>query len=104
MSSWRETESTTKPGRREITTGPGAEVVMPLVFILGLVIALGPAIGMLFMLIGFALFLAAKLSVISQGVYVSWGSGRMSARFRKCYRVGYALMFLGAVAWVFRIT
>ncbi len=104
MSSWKETESSTKPGRREITTGPGVELVMPLVFILCLVIALGPTIGMLFMLTGFALFVAAKLSVIRQGVYVSWGSRQMSARFRKCYRVGYALMFLGAVAWVIRIT
>ncbi len=104
MSSWSETESTTKPGRREITTGPGAELVMPLVFILGLVIGLGPTIGMLLMLIGFAVFLAAKLSVISEGVYVSWGSRQMSTRFRACYRVGYALMFLGAVAWVIRIT
>ena len=104
MSSWRETESTTKPGRREITTGPGAEIVMPLVFILGLVVTLGPAIGMVLMLIGFALFLTAKMSLIRQGIYVSWGSRRMSARLRTCYHAGYALMFAGALAWVVRLT
>lgn len=104
MSYWIETESTTKPGRREITTGPGIELLMPLVFMLGLIVALGPATGMLFMATGFVLFLAAKLSLIAQGVHVSWGSRQMSPRFRTCYRVGYALMFAGALAWVGPIT
>jgi hypothetical protein len=46
---------------------------------------------------GFALFLAAKVSVIGQGVLVSFGSSRMSRRFRWCYRLGCALMMLGAL-------
>ena len=100
MSWWREAESTTKPGRVEITTGPGVELLMPLVFILGLIITLGPAVGMLLMIIGFAFFLAAKLSVISRGIYVSWGSRRMTKHFRTCYRIGYGLMCVGALAWI----
>ena len=44
--------------------------------------------------IGFALFLKAKLSLIRQGISFSFGSARMSPRFRRMYQAGYCMMGL----------
>jgi hypothetical protein len=45
--------------------------------------------------LGLSLFVTAKLSVIRQGILVSFGSRQMSTRHRRMYRVGYALMVTG---------
>jgi hypothetical protein len=42
--------------------------------------------------IGFVLFVAAKMSVIRRGIFVSFGSASMSSGGRGLYRAGYALM------------
>ncbi len=47
--------------------------------------------------IGFALFLIPKLSLVRQGIRISFGSVRMSPWHRRMYRTGYCLMGLGLV-------
>jgi hypothetical protein len=54
--------------------------------------------AILFTTVGFLLFLSAKLSLITKGVYVSCGSRKMSPRFRVCYRCGYERMLMGVMA------
>ena len=49
-------------------------------------------------LAGFALFLAAKLSVVKQRRWLSFGTQHMSPAMANAYRAGYWLMFVGAVA------
>jgi hypothetical protein len=47
--------------------------------------------------IGFLLFLASKLSLISKGRLFSFGTKAMSKPFRVCYYLGYVLIVLGAL-------
>jgi hypothetical protein len=47
--------------------------------------------------VGFALFVAAKVSVMRRGHLISFGSGLMSLWSRRLYRLGYTLMIGGAV-------
>jgi len=47
--------------------------------------------------LGFASFLLAKISVYQTGFWFSIGSGQMTARMRRFYRLGYLLMVPGAV-------
>ena len=47
--------------------------------------------------IGFALFLRAKVSVYQHGFWFSFGSGRMTARMRRLYCLGYCLMVPAAL-------
>lgn len=47
--------------------------------------------------VGFASFLLAKISVYQTGFWFSFGSGRMTARMRRFYRLGYLLMVPGAL-------
>ena len=49
------------------------------------------------LLLGFAAFLTAKISVFQTGFWFSFGSGRMTPRMRRFYRLGYLLMVPGAV-------
>jgi hypothetical protein len=49
-------------------------------------------------LLGLALFLLAKLSLLRRGVRFSFGSAQMSPWNRRAYRAGYALMLLGFFA------
>ena len=42
------------------------------------------------------LILVAKISMFKTGVLVSFGSSGMSRGYRLCYRLGYALIVLGA--------
>lgn len=49
-------------------------------------------------LVGFALFLMAKLSVVREGHLVSFGVGRMSPEMKNAYRAGYWLMAVGVLA------
>lgn len=92
MSLWIERRSQTKPNYVEIIT-VSSDLFLP-VMLIGIVFALGLGRATLLMTIGFLLFLMAKLSLIVRGVYVSWGSRRMSPAFRVCYRLGYTLMGL----------
>jgi len=45
--------------------------------------------------LGFGLFLLAKISVFRQGNWLSFGSDRMVPSYRWTYRTGYFLMGLG---------
>jgi hypothetical protein len=51
--------------------------------------------GML--LLGFAAFLSAKVSVYQTGFWFSFGSGRMTPGMRRFYRLGYSLMVPAAI-------
>lgn len=71
-----------------------------LAFLLGLAStaaleALAVSTGML--LLGFAFFLRAKISVYHSGFWFSFGSGRMSVRMRRYYRLGYLLLIPAAL-------
>jgi len=48
-------------------------------------------------LVGFALFLIAKLSVVARKKWVSFGSGLMGSGMANLYRVGYWLMVVGVL-------
>jgi len=50
--------------------------------------------------VGFALFLAAKISVFRAGSYFSVGSQSMASWARRAYRTGYLLMGLACVGAV----
>ena len=73
----------------------GANVALVLFF--GNVVA---RLATVALLLGFALFVVAKVSVIRTGRTNSWGSGSMSDRNRWCYRAGYVLMGIGAVTGI----
>ena len=45
--------------------------------------------------VGFVLFLLAKLSILRQGIWISFGFAHMSPWCRWMYRTGYCLMGLG---------
>jgi len=55
-----------------------------------------PVVGCV-ILLGFALFVVAKTSVVARGQWVTFGSGPMTATMGNCYRVGYWLMLVGAL-------
>ena len=48
-------------------------------------------------IVGLAMFVVAKLSVIRRGVLVSFGSQRMSPTMRRLYRLGWVLMLPGGI-------
>jgi len=59
---------------------------------------LGAAIAALALYVGGAsCFVIARMSVIRQGIRVSFGSKHMSRGHRRLYRLGYALMIAGLV-------
>ena len=49
-------------------------------------------------IVGFILFLAAKLSVILSRKWISFGTRLMTTRMANVYRVGYWLMVVGVLA------
>jgi hypothetical protein len=60
-------------------------------------------ISLFLFILGFVLFVIAKVINFKKGVLISFGSGSMSSRQRLTYRVGYVCMgvgFLGAVSSV----
>jgi hypothetical protein len=103
MSLWRERGSVETPGRVELSTFPLAELLLPLALLLGMAATLRSGGALLFMAVGFVFFLTAKLSVLLRGIHFSWGSRDMSTGFRACYRLGYVLMSVGAMAAVFSL-
>ena len=48
--------------------------------------------------IGLTLFVAAKVSLLRRGRYLSWGSKDMTIWNRRAYRAGYVLMLFGSVS------
>jgi bacteriorhodopsin len=47
--------------------------------------------------IGLAIFLVAKISLLSKGVRFSFGTKKMSNQMANLYRVGYWLMVVGII-------
>ena len=104
MSFW--VEGTDQKGRRVVWAIDVA--MLPIVFVLGFIATLyaprmlaGPLLvakdGSAVVLVGFACFAVAKLSVIRRGIWTSFGSQAMTKWWKRLYRVGYALMALGVV-------
>lgn len=52
---------------------------------------------MLLGFIGYLLFLAAKISLLTAGRFASWGPAPMRSSFKLVYFVGYALMALSTL-------
>lgn len=104
MSFW--IESKDKTGRRYLW-GIDVEptVVVALVGLLAAIIVpellrrpLRVATGAGFlMLLGFGLFIAAKICLYRRGIWRSWGSALMSRPNKYAYRAGYFLMVIGSV-------
>jgi hypothetical protein len=46
---------------------------------------------------GFSCLLAAKLSLFARGIWSSWGPHPMTLWWGRLYKVGYVLMFAGAI-------
>src|SRR6266436_749895 len=93
-----------KGGRREIWLVPFEP--MSVVFVIGLIFTLyaprlmrATIVGDAEVLLGlgFALFIASKISLFRRGIWLSWGSSRMTTTWRRAYRLGYASMLLGAL-------
>jgi len=82
---------------------PGAEMLLPAIIFLALLVTMGLVGGLLLFSLGFLLFLIAKTSLLIRGIYVSWGSNSMSPVFRIFYRVGYGLMMAGLLATLFTL-
>ena len=51
-------------------------------------------------IVGFLLFLAAKLSLFYKRIWFSWGTSQMSTTFSTLYKGGYLLMVLGLLPWL----
>ncbi|MBK6796026.1 MAG: hypothetical protein IPG76_04310 [Acidobacteria bacterium] len=60
-----------------------------------------PIFSTVCLLVGFALFLAAKIPQYRKGIYWSVGTREMTTREQKWqYRVGYGLMVFGGISWM----
>jgi len=101
MSLWINRSSRDGSGRSDILLLPIAEMMLPAIILLAMVIALGLSGALLLTGFGFVLFLIAKISQFAKGIYVSRGSKSRSPIFRTCYRVGYGLMIAGLMAALF---
>lgn len=60
-------------------------------------------IGYIGMIIGFSLFLIAKISLIRKGIYFSIGCDNMSQKMTLFYGIGY-LVFIGSFLYTFPIS
>lgn len=98
MSTWIRKKREDGSGGTDIILLPIAELMLPAMILLGLLIASGPFGAILLSCLGFILFLMAKVSLLVNGIYISWGSKSMSRGFRACYRLGYGLMIVGFLA------
>ncbi len=103
MSLWINKKRQNGRGGSDILLFPIAEMLLPIIILLALLITFGLSAGLLLISIGLILFLAAKTSLITKGIYVSWGSKLMSPIFRTCYRLGYGLMIIGLLAIFFSL-
>ena len=103
MSSWIRKKREDGSGGSDLILFPIAELMLPAVILLVLLITSGPLGALLLSCLGFILFLTAKVSLLAHGVYISWGSRSMSRGLRACYRVGYGLMILGFLAALFSL-
>jgi len=66
--------------------------------VLGMLLALDfRAIFVIPYAIGFWFFLKAKLSLLKQGKFVSFGSKDMTIEMKRAYYIGYAIMIVTAV-------
>lgn len=100
MSVWTEEPDSIRPGVvYYVSRSLALELLVPLGLMVGLLMMIGGGTPLL--IIGFALLLLAKSSILKRGIYTSWGSRLMTPGFRLSYRAGYALMILGAVPRVF---
>ncbi len=51
----------------------------------------------LLLLVGFAFFLAAKISLFKQNIFNSWGCSKMRPLFKGLYKFGYGLMIFSII-------
>jgi len=103
MSLWINKKRHDGSGSSDILLLPIAEMMLPAVILLVMIITLGLSGALLLTGFGFVLSLIAKLSLFAKGINVSWGSKSMSSIFRTCYRVGYGLMIAGLMAALFSL-
>ena len=82
---------------------PVAEMLLPTIILLALLVTIGLVGGLMLFSLGFLLFIAAKMSQLVNGIYISWGSKSMSPIFRVFYRLGYGLMTAGLLATLFSL-
>jgi hypothetical protein len=101
MSIWIRKKREDGSGGTDIILLPIAELMLPTMILLVLLVTIGPRGALLMSCMGFILFLTAKVSLLVNGIYISWGSKSMSRGFQACYRLGYGLMILGFFAALF---
>jgi hypothetical protein len=56
------------------------------------------------MVAGATLVAAAKATLLRQGIWLSWGTSRMSRTFAIVYRCGYSCMVLGLLMLILSLT
>jgi len=103
MSIWLRKKKEDGSGGTDILLLPLVELMLPSVLLIGMLITIGPRGALLLSCLGFIFFLAAKVSLLVDGIYISWGSKSMSRSFRASYRLGYGLMIVGFLATFFSL-
>lgn len=72
--------------------------------VVGMGLVLHPAItgwlSVVLLLSGLACLILAKVSLYRQGIWLSFGAGRMTRGYARLYRVAYLLMGVGVVLMV----
>lgn len=103
MSLWINKKRQNGSSGSDLLLFPIAELMLPAIILLAILITLGLSGALILSCLGFILFLAAKLSLIVNGIYISWGSKSMTPILRVCYRLGYGLMTAGILAALFSL-
>lgn len=94
MSFWFESQEN---GRRTITLMQGGDLML-WVFGVALLVAIAvtnPGLPLALYLVGFVCFMIAKLSLLRQGIWFSWGTRLMTPGYARLYRTGYVIMVVG---------
>ena len=86
-------------GRTTITLAQGGDLFSSLFLIvfLAVLVIVNPVLALVIFAAGFSCFLLAKISLFRRGIWVTWGSRQMTRGYARLYRIGYALMGIGAL-------
>ena len=88
-----------------MTLAQGGDIML-LILGLGVLVTVAvanPGLPLAFYLVGFVCFLVAKLSVLRQGIWFSWGTRLMTRGYARLYRTGYIIMAIGVLLTFFAL-
>jgi hypothetical protein len=97
---WNNKAFTENELSRFTKTALGFLVIIPIIFITIQNIIKGQVqhpYAFIICLVGFALFLISKISTISNGKWISFGTKKLTENTANLYRIGYWLMAVGLI-------